>query len=307
VRGQRINFKLLIASGSPFTDPMSRFSHLYIERGVRETDSARARRRLASWWSESSWIHVIHRKLQNELGYVFDPGATYQSAIREFFERSTIRDLLDGITIIHETMATASATDARLLSDPWKKFVTRVLEEENLRYRMDDAGVIHPFVDQEYEANQNAALEALNEQRFGEARGDFEAAYRHLRKGEGKAALRSMFPAVETAVKVLCPGAMARLMPNEVDRHFLPKLRQVYAGNQPAIDAGAHLLQGMKNWITAAQPYRHGQEVAEPAEPPPEFVVAFLSAGAVYLRWLIELFGFEASLINPMRPHWPSS
>lgn len=271
---------------------MSRFSQLYIERGVRETDSARARRRLASWWGESSWIHIIHRNLQNELGYVFNPGATYQVAIREFFEQSTIRDLFDGITIIYEMMATTGATDLRILADPWLKFVTRVLEEENLSYRIDDAGVIHPFVDQEYEANQNAALEALSDQRFGEARGDFEAAYRHLRNGDRKAALRSMFPAVETAVKVLCPGAMARLMPNEVDHHFLPKLRQVYAGNQPAIDAGTQLLQGMKNWITAAQPYRHGQEVAEPAEPPPEFVVAFLSVGAGYLRWLIELFGF---------------
>jgi hypothetical protein len=47
----------------------------------------------------------------------------------------------------------------------------------------------------------------------------------------------------------------------------------------------------MKDWITGAQPYRHGQEVEEPAEPPVELVVAFLSAGAVYLRWLIELYG----------------
>ncbi|MGH6665231.1 MAG: hypothetical protein ACREB2_10065, partial [Pseudolabrys sp.] len=61
------------------------------------------------------------------------------------------------------------------------------MEEENLSYRIDDAGVIHPFVDQEYDANRNAALEALNEQQFGEAQGDFEAAYRHLRNGEGKA------------------------------------------------------------------------------------------------------------------------
>jgi hypothetical protein len=100
-----------------------------------------------------------------------------------------------------------------------------------------------------------------------------------------------MFPAMETAAKVLCPGAMARLMPNEVDRHFLPKLRQVYAGNQPAIDAGKQLLNGLKDWIIASQLCRHGQEVEEPADPPIEFVVAFLSGGAVYLRWLVELYG----------------
>jgi hypothetical protein len=139
--------------------------------------------------------------------------------------------------------------------------------------------------------NLRSTLEALNNPRFGEARRDFEAAFRHLRDGEGKAAIRSMFPAVETAAKILCPGAMSRLMPNEVDQHFVPRLRRVYAGNQPAIDAGTQLLRGMKDWITGAQPYRHGQEVEEPAEPPVELVVAFLSAGAVYLRWLIELYG----------------
>jgi hypothetical protein len=68
---------------------------------------------------------------------------------------------------------------------------------------------------------------------------------------------------------------------------------KVYAGNQPSIDAGTQLLQGMKDWITAAQPYRHGQEVEEPTEPPIEFVVAFLSAGAVYMRWLVELYATE--------------
>jgi hypothetical protein len=72
---------------------------------------------------------------------------------------------------------------------------------------------------------------------------------------------------------------------------MLTKLRQVYANNQPAIDAGTQLLNGIKDWINAAQPYRHGQEVKEPAEPPIEFVVAFLSSGAAYLRWLVELYG----------------
>jgi hypothetical protein len=100
-----------------------------------------------------------------------------------------------------------------------------------------------------------------------------------------------MFPAVEVAAKVLHPGGMARLMPNEVRSFILPRLQQKYAGNAPALAAGAQLLEGFKAWIIASQPYRHGQEVQEPAEPPADFVVAHLSAGATYLRWLIELHG----------------
>src|SRR5205085_2661377 len=66
-------------------------------------------------------------------------------------------------------------------------------------------------------------------------------------------------------------------------------LRERYAGNQAAIDAGAQLLEGMKAWIIASQPYRHGQEQEEPTDPPSDFVIAYLSSGATYLRWLVEL------------------
>ena len=98
-----------------------------------------------------------------------------------------------------------------------------------------------------------------------------------------------MFPAVEVAARVLFPGAFSRLMPNEVDRHLRPCLERRYAGNDPAINAGRLLLDGMKDWINAAQLYRHGQEQQEPAEPPMDFVIAHLSAGATYLRWMIEI------------------
>jgi len=129
----------------------------------------------------------------------------------------------------------------------------------------------------------------LGDSRFGEARTDFEAAYRNLRDGNGKEAIRMMFPAVEVAAKVLFPGKFAVFGANEVDKRIRPLLDQRYAGNQAAIDAGRLLLGGMKNWINAAQPYRHGQEQQEPAEPPVDFVIAHLSGGATYLRWMIEL------------------
>jgi hypothetical protein len=164
-----------------------------------------------------------------------------------------------------------------------------IFEEENLFYKVDAIGIVQPFIDAEFELNRASALEALSEPRFGEARTDFEAAYRHLRDGNGKEALRMMFPAVEVAAKVLFPGSLSRLMPNEFDRHLKPCMEQAYAGNDPAITAGRLLLEGMKDWINAAQLYRHGQEQQGPAEPPEDFVVAHLSAGATYLRWMIEL------------------
>jgi len=133
------------------------------------------------------------------------------------------------------------------------------------------------------------ALEVLGDSRFGEARTDFEAAHRHLRDGDGKEAIRTMFPAVEVAAKVLSPRKFAGLAANEVDKRIRPILDQRYPGNQPAIAAGRLLLDGMKDWINASRLYRHGQEQQEPADPPKDFVIAHLSAGATYLRWMIEL------------------
>jgi hypothetical protein len=49
------------------------------------------------------------------------------------------------------------------------------------------------------------------------------------------------------------------------------------------------MLEALKKWINASQAYRHGQEVQDLAEPPQELLVAYLSAGAAFLRWIIEL------------------
>jgi hypothetical protein len=153
---------------------------------------------------------------------------------------------------------------SKIIGRGWLSEVNRIFVEENLAYRVGQDGIVHPFIDDEFQVNRASALEALSEPKFGEARTDFAAAYRHLRDGNGKEALRMMFPAVEVTAKVLFPGAFARLMPNEVDRHIAPRMQIRYAGNQPAIDASKQLLAGMKAWINAAQPYRHGQEQQEP-------------------------------------------
>jgi hypothetical protein len=206
-------------------------------------------------------------------------------AAKELFLKSSIRDLLDNVSLVHQFLLKSHPLNA----SEWLTLAGRIFREENLTYRVGEDGIVHPFFDGEFEVNRISAVEALNDQRFGEAREDFEAAYRHLRDGNRKEALRMMFPAVEVAAKVLFPGKFAGLAPNEVEKHIRPALERRYQGNQPAIDAGRRLLEGMKAWINAAQLYRHGQEQQEPAEPPIDFVIAHLSAGATYLRWMIEI------------------
>jgi hypothetical protein len=270
---------------------VTRYSQLYVERGRRQPDSQRARIRLHALFA--SLLPADHQaKVQEDITLELGVEPVGMPA---FFKECDVHDLLDAVTVIYDYLHSNDDYLSKKSSDDynpyeaWRNEVDRIFREEHLAYRLDDGAVVRPGIDTEFEVNRASALEVLDDPRFGEARTEFKAAYRHLGDGNGKEALRMMFPAVEVVAKVLFPGAFPRFMPNEVDRHLRPRLERRYANNAPAISAGRLLLEGMKNWISAAQLYRHGQQQQEPAAPPMDFVVAHLSAGATYLRWMIEL------------------
>jgi hypothetical protein len=263
---------------------VSRYSQLYIERGDRLLDSERFRVRLGAVFLdelEENLGNVIGWKIRKVQGYPLQYEKRGAAAFKSFFKDAEIRDILDFVTIVFE-----------VLEEPkewWVEFIAEILDEEHLAYRVDSNGVVHPYVDQQFQVTQRAAIEALNQGRFRQARNEFEAAFRHLRGRENIQAFRMMFPAVETAAKVLFPGKFERLTENEVERHLKPQLEARYSGNDPALKGGRQLLEGMKKWISAAHQYRHGAELSEPVKPPDGFTIAHLGAGAIYLRWMIEL------------------
>ena len=268
---------------------MSRYGQLYVDRGKPKTDSDCFRKCLATYLAAlgPGRTHLGDELQMLRLKLGIDIGASGGVSLAELFLNAELRDVLDSITLLHSR----DRPEAHVFGTRWLALVAEVFAEEHMAYRLDDRGGVHPFVDAEFQANQTAALEALSQTRFGEARTDFETAFRHLRSGEGKSAIRSMFPAVEVAAKVLFPGALSRLMPNDLDKLIKPRIQARYIGNEPAIDAALQLLGGFRQWIIASQPYRHGQEVQEPVEPPHDFLVAHLSTGAAFLRWMIEVAG----------------
>lgn len=264
---------------------MSKYSQLYIERGRPEPDSDRARVRLCALFQD-----IFRGKIREDAKrFLTRRLGVHVIAADDFFATCEIRDLLDTVTEVTEFIARYPDIANAQICHEWQSDVDQIFVEENLAYRVDDDAIVHPYVDQEFEINRTCALEALGDPKFDEARTDFGAAYRHLRGREYKQTIVMMSRAVEVAAKVLFPGAFSRLMPNEVDKQLKPRLEQRYAGNEPATKAGRLLLDGLKNWISATQLYRHGQEQQEAAEPPEDFVIAHLSAGATYLRWMIEL------------------
>jgi hypothetical protein len=206
---------------------MSRFSQLYIERGARVADSQRARRRLAALFADVvQYVHNgrsnIAARIKQKQGCAMPTAVGYGPNFNLFFSTADARDVGDAVTAVAECMP-------GVLAQRWFAEVATILEEEHLQYRLE-GGIVRPFVDAEFEANRAGALDALGEARFAQARAEFDAAFGHLRDGRGVEALRMMFPAVETAIRVLFPGGFTGLGPNEVNHHCGPVCSQSTRG-----------------------------------------------------------------------------
>src|SRR6266436_2099761 len=170
---------------------LSRYSQLYIERGRPEADSERARIRLSailkSIVPDHGWYPILSA-MQEEIGTKLSSRGDHTYKITHFVSEAPIRDVLDSITEIAKVLQRPYYNaDAASF---WLSESRRIFGEENLAYRIDADGIVHPFVDEEFEVNRATALEALHDPRFGEVRTDFEAAHRHLRDGNGKEAIR---------------------------------------------------------------------------------------------------------------------
>ncbi len=122
----------------------------------------------------------------------------------QFFEAAEIRDVLDSVTVIYQ------ALDGRglAMADRWNQFVTRVLKEENIGYRLDSKCGVHYFVDEEFERNRFSSLQSLDDPKYSGVRDAYEAAYRHMDSDppDTKATVRSMFESLEILVRQMVQG-----------------------------------------------------------------------------------------------------
>jgi hypothetical protein len=187
---------------------MTRFSQLYLERGAPTRDSSRFRHRLGAYFSENLSEHHnfdCRQHYERETGSPV-PWTGSSWVFSEVFRRAELRDVLDAITITHNVLVKKGFTRPALL---WKQFVGRVMHEENVGYRVDDHCVIHYHVDEEFERNRASTLSVLDLQQLGAVRSCFEDAYRHLDSDprDTKAAVRSIFEALESAAKLIVPTA----------------------------------------------------------------------------------------------------
>lgn len=112
-------------------------------------------------------------------------------------------------------------------------------------------------------------------------------------------AVRAIAASAEACVKVMIGNGAARIGPPELEKYVWPLIQSAYEGDGVAVDASHQILKSLADWIIATHQYRHGQGVEAEVIVPIELAVQFLTSGAAFIRWLIEVVVEEAKGQKP--------
>jgi hypothetical protein len=274
---------------------IDRFSRLYGARGVAAQDNPRARKRVTAALTRmvndrdyrrgqivGTATALINEELGAEIG-----DSPYATLIERYLHHCSIPDFLDAITILYLALKVDDSDKGRV----WLAFVGRVFDEENLCYRLDENGVVHFRVDEEYETNVASLIGSLDGARFGAARDAFQRARDDMAKPKPDLidATRALFESAESLFKTIT-GSSAKLDAGEVKKTLVPYVdKKMRDADSIAKGAAGKMAMSFAAWVDSCHPYRHGHEAQEPIAPTVEFAVMLMSTGAGYIRWLATL------------------
>lgn len=239
---------------------------------------------LSDWLDQGiSPRFALSRQIEKELGIdVPSNFSGYQP--QEVLRRADLRDVLDAITLTYRVLAASPAPERAKV---WQRTVARVFAEENVGYTVDASCGVHYSVDEQFERSRAATVALLGHPDLRAALTAYDDAHRHMdaQPQDTKAAVRSMFEAVEIAARRLCPESRSLnkwLAENTLKERCLALL----PGEQTEQRVWATVFDSLAEWVDGLHNYRHGQGVAEPVAPSPALAVEALSSGATYLRVL---------------------
>jgi hypothetical protein len=265
-----------------------RFSQIYLEKGKILRDSLRFRNRLRALFDDIDLKMKdlnIAKEIERETG-INVPFVGYGRDWRKFWTESDIRDVLDSITIIFNTI---NSSGYSYRAKDWLDTISRFFVEENVGYSLDSGGGVHFAIDHLFERERSSTLVGLTATKYGAVRHSFEKAFNELDKSptDYRAAVRSIFDALENFVKLWFPDKISRLGAKEIETVIKPSVIANRTGADR--DSAGLLLKGLADWVNAAHQYRHVSGTEKDSPPPLGTTVLFLSTGAAYLRWLIEV------------------
>jgi hypothetical protein len=269
-----------------------RFSHVYLRPTELLQDSEPARRRVAALIGSIKDLEGVSNDVIGELGV--DPIYGFEQVNwRDTLKHYSTKTFLDFFTVACRFLVKKRQSSRGVYNPSAKEhFVSesnRIFTEENLRYEIDSAGGVHFRVDAEFAANTNAAIAALGDPRYANAREQFEAAMAALSKADidGKQGIRGLFYAAECVFKLMYDRP--RLAAGDVIKSLKPTVQGLYSADPTALKAANKSVEALADWVDACHNYRHEQGVEEPLQPPIDLAVQLISVGSGFLRWLISI------------------
>jgi len=285
----RSRVPLLIAFLRRRRMPGERFSDLYVRPGDLAKDSGRARHRVGALFGEpvfNNHTEQLAAYLGRQLGVPVPGNGRRSSDWQRFIRDCRTADFLDTVTVVYRYLFWHISEG---IANWWRDVVRQIFAQEHLAYEIDDAGGVHPNVDQEFQNNLASALAGLQSQRYQNVRELFESVLRNLNSAPPnyKQAWRGILSAVEGLFGLLFP--YARLTADEIERLLSPVVERTYEGDATGQRAAQKILGGFKAWVDASREYRHQPGETEPAQPPADVAILAISHGASLLRWLAGL------------------
>jgi hypothetical protein len=254
------------------------FIYRYMDRTEVQKDSKRFRVRVAMAFDDfGSHRHDIGEELKRQAGIRVPLGNHWHT----FWIEGDLRDVLTAITIGVRYMS-------RFGTRSPLKFIAAVssaMQDENLGLRIDETGVVHFAVDDDFEASRLATLSGLDDPRLQAARVAYETAFSHMdvQPPRTKEAVRAAFEAVEILARQLAPthkNLHINLCKVELKAVCLP----VLGGDGVEQKVLAGFFDSLGEWVSAIHHYRHGQPQSSP--PSAETAAFVLSSASSYVRVL---------------------
>jgi len=269
------------------------YSHLYVSKGAPTSDSKRLRRRIGHFFNLA-----LRKPLREQAGHAIeieigwaDFSFYQESEFTEFFSKAALVDFLNSITVLWQNAVQYDREAGYThLANDWREFVERAFREENVSYRIDDKGGVHPVVDYEFERNKVSAIASLADPRYAAVEHAFRAAFDSLNSVpiDGKTAARNVFEAAESLCKIVT-GSSADLTESSVEKHLRPIVNRIAAGDDQLSSMTGRLLSSFAKWVSAVHAYRHGHDRDRPLVLPDDVAVLVVSEGAAFVRWLVDV------------------
>lgn len=277
------------------------FSRNYLQTETPFADDQRARHRLGAYLSEyfSGEGYKVGKFIEQELGIQClsnGPGG-YYLAWGELLRKLKTSDLLDVLTAVirFQPKKTRREGPANVTSD-LLGFTSRVFLEQNLAYKIDSSGGIHPIIDTTFSIMSFNLIRNLSANGLEAAREHVTRAERNLLAGEfdPRGAIRSTFDAAENLFKVIFPRA-TQLNAQAIREKLGPYLVDVTFRSKLEHQAAEKLVSSLVDWTEAAHFYRHASGGTEPEQPSDEFAIAFVSQGFAFVRWIGDTYARKSA------------